>query len=77
MEHFFEFVKKEDSEVVFNSEDYATSKRLIKIRMKAFIAQNLFSSKEMYQIFNTQNEILNKAIQLLQTKEYNSFNLDN
>jgi carboxyl-terminal processing protease len=38
--------------------------------LKAEIAQNLWDYSEFYEIYNSRNEILQKAINILQTKEY-------
>ena len=76
MQRFFDYVKKEDPALEFNEEEYKTSERLIKLRIKSNLARDLFSSQEMYQIYNEQNEILNKAISILKSSTYEEFNLD-
>jgi carboxyl-terminal processing protease len=76
MNQFFEFVKKEDSKLEFNEKDYQTSKNLIKLRLKANIAQDLWGTKELFQVYNDSNEILLRAIQILKGKEYESVKLD-
>ena len=76
MNNFFEYVKKEDSKMEFNQKEYQTSQSLIKLRLKANIAQDLWGVKELFQVYNESNEILLKAIQILKSKEYESVKLD-
>jgi carboxyl-terminal processing protease len=40
------------------------------LRLKATIANDLFGIEAFYKIYNQKNEILQKAIQLLESKEY-------
>ena len=76
MNQFFEYVKKEDSKLEFKEKEYQTSKNLIKLRLKANIAQDLWGTKELFQVYNDSNEILLRAIQILKGKEYESVKLD-
>ena len=76
MNKFFEYVKKEDSKLEFNEKQYETSKNLIKLRLKANIAQDMWGTKELFQVYNDSNEILLRAIQILKGKEYESVKLD-
>jgi carboxyl-terminal processing protease len=76
MDVFFEYVKKEKSDLIFNEEQYKISENIIKLRLKSLVAQDLFSSNEMYEIYNEDNEILQKAISVLKSKEYDKFGLD-
>jgi carboxyl-terminal processing protease len=76
MNQFFEYVRKEDSKLEFKEKEYETSKNLIKLRLKANIAQDLWGTKELFQVYNDSNEILLRAIQILKGKEYESVKLD-
>ncbi len=76
MDDFFNYVQNEDPELNFNAEQYAISESLLKLRLKAVIAQDLWGTNEMFQIYNQTNEILQKAVELLQHKEYNKFQLE-
>lgn len=76
MNEFFEYVKKEDAKLEFNEKDYELSKKLIKLRIKANIAQDLWGTNELYQVYNDSNEILQRAINVLKNKEYESIKLD-
>lgn len=75
MDEFFDEVKKENKDLKINEEQYKTSGDLMRLRLKAHIAQDLFGSESFYRIFNTKNEILMKAIDVLKTNEYNSVKL--
>lgn len=70
MNKFFESIKKENKEFTINEKEYAISKELITLRLKAVIAQDLFGIEAFYQIYNVKNEILQKAIEILQSNEY-------
>ena len=76
MDEFFAYVQKEDPTLLFNAEQYAISEQLLKLRIKAVLAQDLWGTNEMFQIYNQTNEILQKAIEVLQSKQYSKFELD-
>lgn len=75
MDAFFEHVKKEDPEFKFVEEQYKTSSSIMTLRLKANIAQDLFGTEAFYEIYNVKNEILQKAIELLQNNSYDDMNL--
>ena len=70
MDQLFAYVAKEDPELTFNAEEYAISEKLLKLRLKAMIAQNIWSYGEFYEIYNESNEILQKAIEVIESPEY-------
>lgn len=76
MNDFFTYVKKEDATLEKNEEEYAISEHSIKLRLKAYLARNLWDTSEFYEIYNTSNEIINRAVEILQTNEYDKVNLD-
>ena len=76
MTDFFAYVKKEDPKLEFNKEEYKTSEKLIKLRLKSLLAQDLWGYNEFFQIYNDSNEVLQKAIKILELNEYDSMNLD-
>jgi carboxyl-terminal processing protease len=76
MDQFFAHVAQEDSTLLFDQKGYSTSEKLLKLRLKAVLAQDLWSTNEMFQIYNETNEILQEAIEVLQSKEYNKYELD-
>jgi carboxyl-terminal processing protease len=76
MDLFFKYVAKEDSTLKFDKEEYEMSKGLIALRLKSYLARNLWDTNEFYQVFNASNEILNRAIGILNNKEYDKIELD-
>ncbi len=70
MDEFFKHVEKEDKELKFNEEQYKISEDLLKLRMKAVLAQDIWGYNEFYQIYNESNEILQRAVQVLEKNEY-------
>jgi carboxyl-terminal processing protease len=76
MNAFFAFVAKEDAALVFDQKEYDISEKLLKLRLKAVLAQDLWGTNEMFQIYNETNEILQEAIEVLQSKAYKNYQLD-
>jgi carboxyl-terminal processing protease len=76
MDEFFEYVDKEDDELEFNQEEYDISAELLKLRMKAILARNLWGYSEFYQIYNESNEILQKAIEVIESDLYDQAGLE-
>lgn len=74
MDDFFEYIEKEreedDEELKFNKEEYELSENLLKLRIKATLAQDLWGYSEFYQIYNNSNEILQKAIEVIESDDY-------
>lgn len=76
MDEFFAYVKKEQSDLKFNEKDYKVSEKLIKLRLKAILAQDLWGPTEFYKIYNSTNEILQAAIQAVESSKYDAAGLD-
>jgi carboxyl-terminal processing protease len=57
----------EKAKIKVDSLQYAISKPLIKLQLKALVARDLWEMNEYYQIMDAENESLLKAIQILQT----------
>ncbi|MFK7785476.1 MAG: S41 family peptidase [Crocinitomicaceae bacterium] len=72
MNKFIKYAQDEDDELEMDDEEFNTSESLIKLRMKALIAQSLWGYNEFYQVYNESNEILQKAIEVIESKEYKS-----
>lgn len=73
MDEFFAYVEEnrgEDEDLAFNEEEYNTSENLLKLRLKASMARDLWGYSEFYQIYNESNEILQKAIEVIESDEY-------
>lgn len=76
MDEFFAYVKKENPKLEFNKDQYAISEKIIKLRLRSLVAQDLWGYNEFFEIYNQTNEALQKAISILETKQYDSMNLD-
>ncbi len=73
MDEFFAYVEEErgdDEELEFNEEEYELSENLLKLRLKASMARDLWGYSEFYQIYNESNEILQKAIEVIESEQY-------
>lgn len=77
MDEFFAFVKKDQPELEFNEKEYKTSEDLIKLRLKAMVAQDVWGLTEFYKVYNATNEILQEAIKVIESKKYDEAGLDN
>lgn len=75
MDGFFAYLAVEDPKLEFNEKEYATSEKLLKLQFKAMLAQDIWGYSEFYQIYNDSNEILQKAIEIIESKEYDKANL--
>ncbi len=72
---FFDFVKKESPDFEYSEKEYKYCKQLLDSRLKATIAQDIWGASEFYQIYNENNEILQKAIEVLEKNTYDKMNL--
>ncbi len=70
MDAFFKYVKVEQPDLEFNEEQYLESEALIKIRLKAILAQDLFGTSAFYEIYNQTDDILLKAIEIIESDQY-------
>lgn len=70
------FAQKEDSTLTFDKEGYEESEFLLKLRIKAILAQNIWGYEEFYEIYNESNEILQRAVQIIESKEYEKAGLE-
>jgi carboxyl-terminal processing protease len=57
----------EKEKIKVDSAQFAISKSLIKLQLKALVARDLWEMNEYYQIMDADNESLQKAIEILQT----------
>ena len=57
-------------EVKFNEEQYQKSLPLIKTQLKALIARDLWDINEYFRVMNTTNESVQKALEILNSREY-------
>jgi carboxyl-terminal processing protease len=75
MDEFLNYVKKEDKDLEFNKEQYQISKKLMDLRFKSILAQDLWGYNEFYQIYNESDEILQRAVKAIESNEYGKANL--
>ncbi|MDR0845694.1 MAG: S41 family peptidase [Tannerella sp.] len=59
----------EDDKIEFDEEQYNLSKPLIKLRIKALVARDLFDMGEYFQILNEDNDHLTEALRIINDPE--------
>lgn len=69
------YAQKEDPEIKLDEEQLKTCENLLNLRLKAMIAQNLWGYEEFYEIYNETNEILQHAIKIIESPEYDKAGL--
>jgi carboxyl-terminal processing protease len=69
-DELFSYAQKEDAEFKLDEAQFKISETLLNLRLKAMIAQNLWGYEEFYEIYNESNEILQRAIQIIESSEY-------
>ncbi len=72
---FVDYVKKENVELEYTEEEYQECRDLIAYRLKAAFASNLYGLSESYEVSNEFNNVLKRAVQILQTRDYAKFGL--
>ena len=60
----------EKEKVTFDETQYRQSLPLIKVQLKALIARDLWDMNEYFQVMNTTNESVQKALQILHEDHY-------
>lgn len=70
MDTFFQYVKAEQPDLEFNEQQYLESEKLIKIRLKAMLAQDLWGTSAFYEVYNVTDDILQKAIEIIESDQY-------
>jgi len=60
-----------NSTVKFDEKQYQTSLPLIKIQLKALIARDLWNMDEYFQIINTNDNSVKKAVEIINSDKYN------
>jgi carboxyl-terminal processing protease len=63
-------------EIAFNEKGYQTSRHAILVRSKALLARDLYENEAFYAVINDLNPALKKAIEVLQSGEYDQMPLD-
>lgn len=71
-----EFAKSEDNELEFDLADLEVSNDLLKTRIKASVANDMWGTAAFYQIINNKNEILQAAVEIIESDKYEKAKLD-
>lgn len=58
----------EKDKITFDEKQFSTAEVLIKLQLKALLARDLWEMNEYYQIMDSENESLLKAVEILNTK---------
>ena len=56
--------------VEYNEEEYQKALPLLKLQMKALIARDLWDMNEYFQVMNATNKSVERALEILNDKEY-------
>lgn len=75
IEEFRAYTAKEDPEIKWTEEQYAASENMIKGRLEALIARNLWNYSAYYQVFNPYWPGFEHAVEILRDNSYKNFNL--
>ena len=55
----------EKNKIKRNSKEIAQSESILKNQLKALIARNIFNGEGFYQVIQTQDNVLKKAVELM------------
>ncbi|NEN24691.1 S41 family peptidase [Cryomorpha ignava] len=75
IEEFKAYTADEDSEIEWTDEQYAASEKMIKGRLEALIARNLWNYSAYYQVFNPYWPAFSHAVDILNDNSYKNYNL--
>ncbi len=68
LEAFLKYADKEG--IPFNRQQYLISKKLIDLEVKAYIARNILDNEGFYPIIGMEDEVLQKAIEVIQSGKH-------
>lgn len=71
MNEFLEYVKKEQPDLVLDKKQFSESEDLMKLRLKAILAQDLWSVEELYRIYNKKSKVISEALNIIESEKYN------
>ncbi len=77
LKEFLEYAKKEKDDLELKDEELKTSDKVLRLRMKAVLAQNMFGIAEFYELNNLDNDELLRAVKALNSDEYQKEGLAN
>jgi len=72
---FRAYAEKESDEIQWDDEQYAVSENMIKGRLKALIARNLWDYSAYFEVFNPMWPAYQTALEILEDDNYSEFNL--
>lgn len=75
IEEFKAYTAAEDPDIDWNAEHYAASEKMIKGRLEALIARNLWNTSAYYQVFNPYWPGFSHAVEILNDNSYKNYNL--
>src|SRR5690606_11291495 len=75
IEEFKAYTAKEDPDINWTDEQYAASEKMIKGRLEALIARNLWNYSAYYQVFNPYWPGFSHAVEILNDNSYKNYNL--
>lgn len=75
IKEFIQFAADKNESLAFNESDFLVSQDLIRIRLKATIASNVWDYSAFYEVFNVKNEIFMAAYALLSQNKYDDIYL--
>jgi carboxyl-terminal processing protease len=76
MDEFFQYLTKEHTTLKLEEKDYPESEKLVKLFLKAMIAQDLWGTTEFYRIYNERNAILQVALKTLTDGSFDKAGLE-
>jgi len=75
IDQFLGYVVTENADLTFDEDGYKECEDLLKVRLKATIAQNYWDYSSFYEIYNVKNEIVMEAFDILKENCYEKMNL--
>ncbi len=76
MDEFFNYLVKEQPTLKLEEKEYPESEKLVKLFLKAMIAQDLWGTTEFYRIYNDRNAILQAALKTLKNGSFEKAGLE-
>jgi carboxyl-terminal processing protease len=76
MDEFFQYIAKEHPTLKLEEKEYPESEKLVKLFLKAMVAQDYWGNTEFYKIYNERNAILQAALKTLKNGSYEKAGLE-
>jgi len=75
MDEFKQYTLNENEDIEWTDTDFGQSEKMIKGRLEALIARNLWNTSAYYQVFNPYWPAYNHAVEILTENSYKNYNL--